>query len=99
MSEIKNQAKFDVLAAQANEILQLKRDLKKKKKKTNYSRSKLRKFFPEARRLKEEFGFSFPDISMWLREKKRVVMSPDGVRSAYRRIESEMAELAELKGK
>lgn len=82
----------DVLAAEAKDILELKADIKKRRKKKNYSQSKLRKYFAEAQRLKDEFGFSFSDIALWLREKKRVNMKPDGVRSAYRRIEREKQE-------
>lgn len=79
----------DILKAEAKEILALKDDLKKRRKKRNYSGSKLRKHFAEARRLKEEFNFSFADISLWLRRCKRVKMEAEGVRSAYRRIEKE----------
>ena len=80
----------DVLAVEAEEILKLKEDIKQRRKKRNFSRSKLRKYFAEAKRLKEEFGFSFEDIALWLRQCKRVKMTADGVRSSYRRIEKEL---------
>lgn len=80
----------DLLASEAAKILELRKDIKEKRKKRNFSRSKLRKFFPEAKRLKEEFKFSFEDIALWLRRYKRVKMTPDGVRSSYRRIEKEL---------
>ena len=82
-------ASADILAAEASEIIKLKKDLKDKRKKRSYSGSKLRKHFAEAKRLKEEFGFSFEDIALWLRKYKRIKMKADGVRSAYRRIEKE----------
>lgn len=83
-------ASKDVLAVEAEEILRLKEDIKQRRKKRNFSRSKLRKYFAEAKRLKEEFGFSFDDIALWLRQKKRIKMTTDGVRSSYRRIEKEL---------
>lgn len=79
----------DILAKQADEIIQLRADIKKTRKRRSYSRSKLRKHFAEVKRLREEFNFSFPDIALWLRKYKRTRMSPDGVRSAYNRINDE----------
>jgi translation initiation factor RLI1 len=80
----------DSLARDVEDILKIKKELKAKRRKRNFSGSKLRKHFAEAKRLKEEFCFSFDDIALWLRTKKRVKMTPDGVRSAYRRIEKEV---------
>ena len=82
----------DTLATEAQEIKKLKEDIKKRRKKRSYSRSKLRKHFSEAKRLKEEFNFSFEDIALWLRQYKRIKMTADGVRSSYRRIEKELIE-------
>ena len=82
-------ASNDLLAVEAKAILQLKEDIKKRRRKRNFSRSKLRKYFAEAKRLKDEFNFSFEDIALWLRQCKRVKMTADGVRSSYRRIEKE----------
>lgn len=79
----------DALKSEVQEILKLKEELKLRRRKRNFSGSKLRKFFPEVKRLKEEFGFSFEDIALWLRQFKRVKLTADGVRSAYRRIEAE----------
>ena len=79
----------DILAVEAEAIIEYKKQLKKQRRKSNYSRSKLRKYFTETKRLKEEFNFSFEDISLWLRKYKRVKMTADGVRSAYNRIKKE----------
>jgi len=86
----------DILALEAQEILELKAKLKAQRKKKNYSGSKLRKHFEEAKRLKEEFDFSFADIQLWLRNKKRVKMTVNGVKSAYRRIDAEIEKNAEV---
>lgn len=80
----------NTLAQEAIEIQKLKAELAEKRKKKRYSGSKLRKYFPEAKQLREEHGFSFADIALWLRTKKRVKLSTDGVRSAYQRIEKEL---------
>ncbi|MCS6271832.1 hypothetical protein G3489_19345 [Shewanella baltica] len=88
--------KNDLLANEAIEIVKLKNELKARRKKRSYSRSKLRKYFAEAKRLKEEFGFSFEDISLWLRQFKKIKMTPDGVRSSYRRIEKEIDKDTEI---
>lgn len=85
-------ASKDLLAVEAEEILKLKEDIKKRRKKRNFSRSKLRKYFAETKRLKDEFDFSFEDIALWLRQCKRVKMTADGVRSSYRRIEKELED-------
>ena len=79
----------DVLTLEAQEIVAYKKELKILRRKSNYSRTKLRKYFIEARRLKEEFNFSFKDISLWLRKYKHVKLTPDGVRTAYNRIKKE----------
>lgn len=85
----KKQLPSDALAAEVDQILRLKKDIKERRRKRNFSRSKLRKYFEEAKRLKEEFDFSFEDISLWLRQFKKIKMTADGVRSSYRRIEKE----------
>lgn len=80
----------DTLALQVEQTLKLKKEIKERRRKRNYHGSKLRKHFAEAKRLREEYNFSFADISLWLRQHKRTKMTPDGVRSAYNRINKEL---------
>ena len=81
--------KDDILSQEASEILALKAKIKAQRKRKVFSQSKLRKHFAEAKRLREEFGFTFADITLWLRQKKRVKMTVNGVKSAYNRINKE----------
>lgn len=78
------------LSTQAKKIIELREEIKSKRKKKNYNGSKLRKYFAEAKELREDYNFSFADLSLWLRQYKRVKLTPDGVRSAYNRIAKEI---------
>ncbi len=78
------------LEKEAKRILQLKAEIRERRKRKAYSGSKLRRFFGEAKVLREVYGFTFEDISLWLREFKRVKLSPAGVKSAYHRIDDEL---------
>lgn len=77
------------LENEVEKLKSIKAEIKSKRKKRNYSGSKLRPYFIEAKKLKEDYKFSFADISLWLKTFKKIKMKPDGVRSAYRRIEKE----------
>ncbi len=73
----------DSLTDQANEI-------KIRLKKRSFSRSKIRPYFVEIKHLRDDHGFSFNEISLWLRTFKNVKISPDGVRTAYQRVEKKI---------
>ncbi len=61
--------------------------LDKQRKAKAYSKSAIRRFYPELKILKEQEGLSFPLMALWLQKFKKITISTSGLKSTYYRIE------------
>jgi hypothetical protein len=72
------------------------RALDKQRKAKAYSKSVIRRFYPELKILKEQQDLSFPQLVLWLQKFKKISITASGLKSTYYRIEKAQENISNV---